>query len=195
MTPLQARHIAVSRGDRTLLSDVSFAVNSGEILHLRGRNGAGKTSLLEVLCGLRERAGGDLLGQPEPSRLHWVGHRNGLNLSLTPLENLQWWCGLQGQAMTQAVPALERLGVARLRHRPCRSLSAGQKRRCSLARLVLAPRDWWFLDEPLDGLDASGLQLFAELLREHLARGGAAVVTSHQPLPTGVQAREMELGA
>lgn len=195
MKPLQAQQIAVSRGDRTLLTDLSFAVNSGEILHLRGRNGAGKTSLLEVLCGLREAAAGELLGQPEPSQLHWVGHRNGLNLSLTPLENLQWWCGLQGQAMMQAVPALERLGVARLRHRPCRSLSAGQKRRSSLARLVLAPRDWWFLDEPLDGLDAAGLQLFAELLREHLARGGAAVVTSHQPLPAGVSARELELGA
>lgn len=153
---------------------------------MRGGNGVGKTSLLEVLCGLRAPLEGGFTMRPPPEQVHWVGHKNALNLALTPTENLEFWCGLNGLAASGFMPVLQRLGIERLRHRPCRTLSAGQKRRCALARLLLVKRQLWLLDEPLDGLDAQGLALFAGMLREHLDNRGAAGITSHQPLPAGV---------
>jgi heme exporter protein A len=190
---LSARQLAVARGSRILVRGLDLALDAGEILHLRGANGAGKTSLLEVLCGLRAPADGQFEA-PEPEALHWVGHRNALNLALSPLENLAFWCGLNEVDAAGIVPALERLAMGKWRHRPCRMLSAGQKRRSALARLLLARRAFWFLDEPLDGLDAEGLAVFAAMLREHAAGGGAAVVTSHQALPAGLdRVREFSL--
>lgn len=182
---MSVQGLSVARGERVLFTDLSFALEPGDLLHLRGRNGAGKTTLLETLCGLRLPATGALKA-PEAGALHWLGHRNALNPALTPLENLEFWCGLNGADTRRVLPALERTGVARLRHRVCRTLSAGQKRRTALARLLLAPRSLWLLDEPLDGLDGNGLALFATLLGEHLEGGGAALVTSHQPLPAGL---------
>lgn len=194
MSLIAVENLAVARGGRTLLRGLDLAVQAGEVLHLRGGNGAGKTSLLEVLCGLRQPLEGGFRQRPEPQELHWLGHKNALNLALTPLENLGFWCGLNGVADNTLLPVLQRLGIERLRHRPCRTLSAGQKRRCALARLLLAPRPLWLLDEPLDGLDVQGLGLFAQLLAEHLGRGGGAIVTSHQPLPPGVPGvREWQL--
>lgn len=185
MSVLSVHGLSVARGERALFTDLEFALDAGDLLHLRGRNGAGKTTLLETLCGLRRPAAGELRA-PEPSALHWLGHRNALNPALTPLENLEFWCGLNGVDARAVLPALERTGVARLRYRACRTLSAGQKRRTALARLLLSRRVLWLLDEPLDGLDADGLALFATLLAEHLDGGGAALVTSHQPLPPGL---------
>lgn len=194
MTILEAKALTVTRGSRPLVSDLSFALAAGEVLHLRGSNGAGKTSLLEVLSGLRAEAAGTISPEPEGARLHWLGHKNALNLALTPVENLEFWCGLNGRVATGLVPVLEQLGIAKVRHRACRTLSAGQKRRSALARLLLDRRPLWLLDEPLDGLDAQGLELFAELLKAHLQQGGAAIITSHQPLPAGVPGvRELRL--
>lgn len=193
MPALSVQQLSVARGERVLFKDLSFAVDTGEALHLRGRNGAGKTSLLEVLSGLRQPAAGEVQA-PDVAQLHWLGHRNALNLALTPAENLAFWCSLNRLSEDDILPALERLGVSKLRHRACRTLSAGQKRRAALARLLLARRPLWLLDEPLDGLDSDGLALFAMLLREHLEQGGAAIVTSHQPLPQGLPGvRELRL--
>jgi heme exporter protein A len=193
MTRLVARQIAVARGSRTLKRGLDLELGPGEILHLRGANGAGKTSLLEVLCGLRAPVEGRLEA-PEPEQLHWVGHRNALNLALSPLENLVFWCGLNEVDAAAAPAALERLGLGKLRHRACRTLSAGQKRRAALARLAVVARAFWFLDEPLDGLDADGLARFAALLAAHAGGGGSAVVTSHQALPRDLPAvRELIL--
>jgi heme exporter protein A len=186
LTILAVEALNLTRGNRPLLSDLSFALAAGEVLHLRGSNGAGKTSLLEVLSGLRQPAEGKIAQRPEPGQLHWLGHKNALNLALSPVENLEFWCGLNGLAPAGIVTALEKMGVARVRHRPCRTLSAGQRRRSALARLLLVQRPLWLLDEPLDGLDAQGLELFAGLLNAHLREGGAAIITSHQPLPAGV---------
>ncbi|AXQ29608.1 heme ABC exporter ATP-binding protein CcmA [Solimonas sp. K1W22B-7] len=183
---LEISDLAVRRGPRLLFEGLGFRLAGGEILHLQGANGAGKTSLLETLAGLRRAAAGQMRGLPEDGGLHWLGHRNALNLSLSVLENLEFWCGLNGAAATACPPALERVGLWKLRHRLVRTLSAGQKRRAALARLLAARRPLWLLDEPLDGLDRQGLELFAQLLGEHAAAGGGAVVTSHQPLPAGL---------
>ena len=194
MAILEVKALTVTRGNRPLVSDLNFVLAAGEALHLRGSNGAGKTSLLEVLSGLRSIVEGSITPPPEGGRLHWLGHKNALNLALTPIENLEFWCGLNGRVASGLVAVLEQLGVAKVRHRPCRTLSAGQKRRSALARLLLDQRPLWLLDEPLDGLDAQGLELFAGLLKAHLSVGGAAIITSHQPLPAGVPGvRELRL--
>lgn len=183
MSNLTIRDLAVSRGDRTIFSRLSFDVAPGEILHVQGRNGAGKTTLLETLGGLREPAAGTIEGGPAAAQRHWLGHRSGLNVALTPIENLQFWCALNGAPGDAIVPALERLGIKAQRHRLCGTLSTGQRRRAALARLLAVRRPWWFLDEPLAGIDAAGLQLITDLLTEHAREGGTAIVTSHQPLP------------
>ncbi len=180
---LRVSELTVTRGDRTLVAGLNFAVNAGQVLHLQGRNGAGKTSLLEILCGLRAPAAGSVEGRPEASAYHWIGHKNALNPVLTIEENLRFWCALHDLPAAGIEAALNRVGLKSLRHRPCGNLSTGQKRRAALARLLAAPRPWWFLDEPLAGLDAAGLTLFGELLDAHLREGGTAVMTSHQLLP------------
>lgn len=194
MTPLLSlAGVAVARGDRLLFEGLDLAIAAGEFVHLKGRNGAGKTSLLEALCGLRPLAAGRFDVRPEPSGFHWIGHRNALNPGLSPLENLSFWCGLNGIDSAAAAPALTRLGLQAQRHRPCGQLSTGQRRRAALARLVAAPRRGWLLDEPLAGLDVAGLAMFGDLLSGHLAEGGWALITSHQPLPALSGLRVCEL--
>lgn len=185
MQTLHVERLAIDRGDRSVLRDLSFSVASGEIVHVVGRNGAGKTSLLETLCGLRAPREGRIDGRPEAGQRHWIGHRNGLSAALTPIENLRFWAGVEGLSLkpADAAEALRRLDLQGQRHRPLGSLSTGQRRRAALARLLAVPRVWWFLDEPLAGLDAAGLSIFGELLRAHADRGGSAIVSSHQALP------------
>ncbi|ROH89384.1 heme ABC exporter ATP-binding protein CcmA [Stagnimonas aquatica] len=180
--PLVLDSLTVARGDRVLFERLDLRIAPGEVLHLQGRNGAGKTSLLEVLAGLRTPEAGRFSG-PEPEQLHWIGHKNALHPALSAVENLAAWCGLHG-ADTAGIPAaLDRLQLKAARQRPVRTLSTGQKRRSALARLLLQRRPWWLLDEPLAGLDVEGAALLAGLLAEHCAAGGGAVVTSHQALP------------
>ncbi|MBA4285778.1 MAG: heme ABC exporter ATP-binding protein CcmA [Xanthomonadaceae bacterium] len=184
MSRLEVHQLVVSRGDRVVLDGLSFAVSAGEVLHILGRNGAGKTSLLEVLCGLRRADSGRIDPQPEGRALHWIGHKNALNPALSATENLAFWAALNGATLADPRAALAAVGLHKGQlTRPAAQLSTGQKRRAALARLVAAPRPWWFLDEPLAGLDIEGLALFAELLGRHAAGGGAVLVTSHQPLP------------
>lgn len=194
MPLLTADKLTVLRGDRELLRGFDLVLGVGELVHLRGANGAGKTSLLETLAGLRRPGEGRVHLAGDEARPHWLGHRNGLNLQLSPIENLRYWCGINGVTAHGIEPALTRLGLPpRARRRACRTLSAGQKRRSALARLLLQRRPLWLLDEPLDGLDIAGLQLFAELITEHLQAGGAVLMTSHQPLPGALAARELQL--
>jgi len=191
---LSFQNLAIARGDHVLLRDLSGAVGAGEILHIRGANGVGKTSLLEVLCGLRDGEQGEVTRAFEPEACHWVGHRNALNPALTPFENLRFWCALQGVPEEGIRGALREFDLARVADQPCRQLSAGQKRRAALARLAVTRRSLWFCDEPLSGLDEAGVRHWLALLKGHQAQGGAAAITSHQPLPAQLPGlRAMEL--
>jgi len=192
---LSFQNLAIARGDRVLLRDLGGAVNAGEILHIRGANGVGKTSLLEVLSGLRDAEQGEVACSLEPEACHWIGHRNALNPALTPFENLQFWCAVQDVATDGVRGALRQFDLQRVADQPCRQLSAGQRRRAALARLAVVRRPLWFLDEPLSGLDEGGIRHWLGLLQEHQQQGGTAVITSHQPLPAQLPGlRAMELG-
>lgn len=180
MNSLSVLDLAVARGDRLLFRGLSFTVAAGEALHVQGRNGAGKTSLLETLCGLRRPEQGRV--EPAPGSFHWLGHRNGLNAALSPTENLRFWCGLNGADAAMIPEVLEQAGLRRAADRPCGQLSAGQRRRAALARL-LQRRVCWLLDEPLSALDDEGMAWFSNALASHLAGGGLAVLSSHQRLP------------
>lgn len=183
-TPLLRFHgLTVGRGDRVLRRDLEGSVEAGEILHLRGPNGVGKTSLLEVLCGLRRPESGAVHLTGGDGGHHWIGHRNALHPALTPVENLQFWCALNGAPGAPVRGALREFGLQGASDTPCRQLSAGQLRRTALARLAVVRRSLWFLDEPLSALDDAGVDRWLALLNEHQQRGGAAVITSHQPLP------------
>lgn len=197
MSRLEVHDLVVSRGDRVVIDGLNLSLAPGEVLHLLGRNGAGKTSLLEVLCGLRRPDRGQIEPALDGSRLHWVGHKNALNPALSAFENLQFWAELNGVPLADPRSALQAVGLNRSQWtRPSAQLSTGQKRRAALARLVAAPRPWWLLDEPLAGLDVQGLALFATLIEAHVAGGGAGIVTSHQPLPGQLpRLRTLELGA
>jgi heme exporter protein A len=191
---LSFQNLAIGRGDHVLLRDLAGTVRAGEILHIRGANGIGKTSLLEVLCGLREAEQGEVARAFEPQACHWLGHRNALNPALTPYENLRFWCALQGAPADGIRGALRQFDLARVADQPCQQLSAGQKRRAALARLAVVRRAIWFLDEPLSGLDEDGIRNWLGLLQVHQRQGGAAVITSHQALPAQLPGlRAMEL--
>ena len=187
MSLLHLADISFGRGVRTLGKELTLSVPAGTVVHLTGPNGVGKTTLLEIAAGLRR----PWTGTRECAvPLHWLGHRNALAASLSPLQNLEAWADLQTDIVGTPRAALQALGVERVRRRPSRDLSAGQKRRSALARLMMAERPLWILDEPFDGLDHAGLSDLAALFNRQTARGGAILVTSHQPLPDSVHAQQ-----
>jgi heme exporter protein A len=190
---LDAIDLECVRGTRRLFSGVSFALAPGECLLVQGPNGSGKTSLLRILAGLARPEKGEVRWNGEPiaqiaddyrDALAWCGHANALKEDLTPSENLLAAAALGGRALgrEQARSALDSLGVGHLDALPVRALSQGQKRRVALARLPLAERRLWVLDEPVTSLDARAADTLSGLVDAHLERGGLAVLTSHQPL-------------
>jgi len=196
---LTLENLSIARGERVLFSDLSLALEAGEAAALTGANGAGKTSLLRAIAGLlRPRAGrigfGDL--DPDEARregLHLVGHLDGLKGGRTARQELAFqtgWCGADDAGLAEAVGALH---LAPLLDLEVRKLSAGQRRRLALARLIAAPRALWLLDEPLAPLDARWREAFGGLMQAHLNRGGLILAAVHDPLP--ILARPFELGA
>ncbi len=172
-----------------MLDDVSLKLESGGALLLTGPNGAGKSTLLRVLAGLRHPDGGSLLWEGEPisqdrtahaSRVAYLGHQDALKPSLTVRENLALFTRAGGGDMQAALKAVDLLHLSAL---PARLLSAGQKRRTALARVLLAQAPLWLLDEPSLGLDAAAVDLLGQAIATHRAQGGLVIATTHVPLP------------
>lgn len=201
---LEARKLHVWRGPRHVLRGVSFRVCDGESLHVRGPNGSGKTTLLRTLAGFLWPESGSLYwgGQPvEADRdgfaadLAYLGHDNGLKADLTSAENLRYASGIRHPTDAGAIrTVLARLGVAEHAGQPVRSLSAGQRRRVAMARVVLARARLWLLDEPFTNLDVAGIRELSMVVAEHVNGGGSAVLTAHAELDLpGTRLRRLEL--
>ncbi|MEO7199437.1 MAG: heme ABC exporter ATP-binding protein CcmA [Dokdonella sp.] len=187
-TPLlEARGLAFARNDEPVFGPLDFALHAGEIVLLEGDNGSGKTTLLKVLSGLLAPTDGEVLLDGAPLTLArlslqvaLLGHLLGLKLELTALENLAFAIGVFGKhPHIDMHGALAEVGLEGYEEVPTRQLSAGQKKRVGLARLLLIPAPLWLLDEPYANLDRGGIELVNRLLDAHAARGGAALVTSH----------------
>jgi heme exporter protein A len=191
--------LACLRGERGVFAGVSFAVESGQALIVSGRNGAGKSSLLRMIVGLLPTAAGRLTlegGDPELSiaeQAHYLGHQDALKGSLSVAENLGFWAGFFGLRLADLRGPLETVGLAGLAGLPAAYLSAGQRRRLSIARLVAVPRPIWLLDEPASTLDAAAQDRLAELMKAHLAGGGLILAASHGPIGLS-GALELRLG-
>ncbi|RVU20672.1 heme ABC exporter ATP-binding protein CcmA [Methylobacterium oryzihabitans] len=184
---LIAETLACRRSGRRIFSGLSFTLADGDALVVTGRNGAGKSSLLAILAGrLRPESGrlrAEGIGERTiPETLHVVGHRDGLKGALTAQENLAFARDLLGDAAMAPREALARLGLAHAAGLPVGYLSAGQRRRVALARLLVCRRPLWLLDEPTAALDAASQAMLAGLMREHLAAGGLVVAATHQAL-------------
>ena len=185
---LTVSHLCGARGERTLFSDLDFAVEPGRILLLRGPNGAGKTSLLMMLAGIvRPMEGKIVLEGSDPERqagidIAFFGHRPAVKARLSVAENLRFWGALYGSGEPAIAQALERVGLAEIGRLDAGYLSAGQTRRLALARLLIAERAVWLLDEPLSALDGEGERIGAALIDAHLDRGGLAVAAVHHDL-------------
>jgi heme exporter protein A len=197
MLRLAAAGLSCVRGARAVFHDVGFELSAGQALALTGPNGAGKSSLLRLLAGLLPAASGRIALEGGTADLtlaeqaHYQGHLDAFKPSLTVTENLAFWIHyLGGTARPDA--ALAALGIAGLAGLPAAYLSAGQRRRLSLARLIAVPRPIWLLDEPTSALDAAAQARLAELMRAHLDTGGLIVAATHAPL--GIAARELRLG-
>ncbi|MFA5120824.1 heme ABC exporter ATP-binding protein CcmA [Zavarzinia sp.] len=188
---LATEALGVIRGERAVLAGIDLTVEAGEALVLRGPNGAGKSTLLRLLAGLLAPATGRITWDGRPidedreahgRRLRYAGHGDALKFALTAWQNLEFWARFEGTPVTAVDTALDRLGLGALGDLPAGILSAGQKRRLGLARLALAPRPLWLLDEPTVSLDAASVEVLAGLIWEHRAAGGMVVVATHDGL-------------
>jgi len=175
MKLISVKNLTVARGGMPVLEGLTFDLSTGEILVLRGPNGAGKTTLLRTLAGLQPPYGGTV--EAAPDAVAYAAHADGLKSTLTVRENLMFWAGVYGGHDIE--PALRDFNLASLSERPAGNLSAGQKRRLGLARLMVTHRPVWILDEPTVSLDVASVALFADAVKAHLASGGAAIIATH----------------
>ena len=186
MMRLTGNGLSAVRGGRTVFAGVSFGLGDGQMLAVTGANGAGKSTLLRLIAGLLRPAAGTVSLDPVGENgiagaLHYLGHLDGLKTVLTVRENLAFWQRLWGGAGS-VDDALDKVGLARLADLPAGVLSAGQKRRVAITRLLLAARPLWLLDEPATALDFAAEATLGRLISEHLAGGGMAVVATHRDL-------------
>ena len=190
---LEVNNLECIRGDRSLFSELGFSLDAGELLHLQGHNGSGKTTLLRTLCGLIAPSAGavnwngkNIRRQREEfaSEMLFLGHLNGLKDDLTAVENLRILCQLDGldADVEELWQVLEEMGLYGHEDLPVRVLSQGQKRRVSLARLLLSKAPLWLLDEPFTALDKTGVTLLENYLSEFVNAGGSLLLTTHHPL-------------
>ena len=195
---LWARGIRCVRGGRDIFSDLGFDVAAGHALAATGPNGAGKSSLLRMIAGLLPVAGGSIgLDGAEADlalaeQAHYLGHRDALKPALTVAENLDFWREFLGGETTDGIASLETVGLGHAAHLPAAFLSAGQRRRLSIARLIAVKRPVCLLDEPASALDTSGQNMIADLMTRHLAEGGLIIAATHGPL--GIPTHELRIG-
>lgn len=190
MPILSLSQFACAREGYALFQPVDFQLTEGGLVQIAGPNGAGKTTLLRALAGLfsdwtgEYRYRGEVVREPPASRrseLLYLGHHPAVKPTLTALENLQWYCGLHGWNTAQARAALGEVGLAAYVDTPCQYLSAGQQRRVALARLYVTDATVWILDEPFTAIDRQGVARLETLLSAHVSKGGAVLLTTHQP--------------
>jgi len=197
MLQLLATGLGCTRGSRVVFRNVNLEVSAGKALALAGPNGAGKSSLLRLIAGLLRPEEGEIAlqgGADERTigeQAHYLGHLDAFKPSLTVSENLQFWVSYMGGAALPG-PALDAVGLADLSDLPAAYLSAGQRRRLSLARLIAVQRPIWLLDEPASALDMAGQERLMELMQRHLDNDGMIVAATHGPL--GIEAKELHLG-
>lgn len=198
---LVSHKLTCERGGRQVFADLSFTVSGGEALVVTGRNGAGKSSLLRVIAGLVRVAAGKIelagvAGEASlPEQAHYLGHLDAIKPSLTVTENLKFWADFLGASGGAAIGrALEAVELDALADLPAAYLSAGQKRRLSIARLLAIKRPLWLLDEPTSALDAPSQSRLSQFMHEHLAGGGMIVAATHGPIGLDTP-RELRMGA
>jgi len=190
ISSLTAENLVCVRGEKRVFEGLSFRVTAGQALAVEGANGAGKTSLLRMIAGFLAPAAGRLIvhgaeGESDDAEergksIGWLGHQDGLKPQLTVIEQLQFYAHLYGKAADLTL--LEQVGLARQSDLPCRYLSAGQRRRLALARLLAGARPLWLLDEPFAALDTAGQALVGQLMARHCGAGGMIVAATHDPL-------------
>jgi heme exporter protein A len=180
-----AEGLGLARGGRELFNNLSFEASAGAYVEVRGPNGSGKTSLLRALAGwLRPSAGRiHFDGVEEPAlALAYLGHRDGLKGTISPRAHVRSWIDMLGGESGRCGAVLETVGLRGLSSAPARMMSQGQQRRLALARLIVAPRPIWLLDEPAAALDANGKALVAALVSEHTRAGGIVIAAAHEPV-------------
>lgn len=204
---LEAVNLTCVRRDRVLFEELSFTLNKGELIYLRGENGAGKTSLLRILVGFVEPAAGQIkyaggaiagssVRRQYNAELVYVGHKSAVDPHASAFENSRFWCAQHGLSITadKVYSVLATLGLVGLEDVPCGQLSAGQNRRVALARLWFkTSAKVWVLDEPFTALDVKGIELLEHHIHAFLTGGGSVVLTSHQPLSHLTDWRSLEL--
>jgi heme exporter protein A len=203
---LEVVNLECQRGDRRLFTDLGFSLEKGELLHLHGHNGSGKTTLLRTICGLIQPTQGEVrwdgtdireLREEFSRELVYVGHKNGIKDDLTGVENLRISCALDGIPISgeQAWDALERMGLQGHEDLPTKVLSQGQKRRVSLARLLVNRSRIWVLDEPFTALDKAAVGMLQSVISNHVQEGGMVILTTHQEVSlTQGQVKQLQLG-
>ncbi len=200
---LTVNKLFCERDDRVLFSQLSFALAAGEIVQIEGQNGSGKTTLLRILSGLSRNYEGEIFWRGEPvtevreqfcSEMLYFGHQAGVKSVLTPEENLRWYAALSPAIDGAAIAdALQQVGLKGFEDVPCHSLSAGQNRRVSLARLYLSRAPLWILDEPFTAIDKRGVAAKEQLLLQHAQRGGSVILTTHHELGIHGPVRKINL--
>lgn len=181
----RADGISVGRGGITLLNGISFDLKAGQALIVTGPNGIGKTTLLRALVGLQPALSGSLIGE-DPA---YAGHADAIKATLTVSENLTFWSQIFGTNDIEA--AIQAFDLGSLRDRLAGKLSAGQRRRLGLARMMVTGRKLWVMDEPTVSLDAASVDRFAHVIQNHLAAGGAAIIATH--LDLGIKAKSLDV--
>ena len=200
---LEVRQLYSERNERVLFAGLSLSVGPGEIVQLAGANGSGKTSLLRILAGLSTRYEGDIfwrgslkseVAESFNRSMLYFGHQPGVKAILSPIENLKWYAAMHPGVNAERIPyALEQVGLRGYEDVPCHTLSAGQNRRVSLARLYLSDAPLWILDEPFTAIDKHGVAQKEALIQQHADQGGAVILTTHHELALGERLRRINL--